>query len=194
MGKLARQFKVPDSLANLYEFANSLDLRTFTHKGVPHANSDDLRDAKSLASWMMERGLIESGTAVPASAFTAAIRLRSNIRELIGCDPARRKGSDVSRALNESLQHFALIAQANGKGEMQLQSLRSDALGGLASIVAELYDASREGCLDRLKMCAAEECRRVFFDKSKPGSRRWCMSTLCGNRMKTRAYRERHKS
>jgi CGNR zinc finger len=31
-------------------------------------------------------------------------------------------------------------------------------------------------------MCAAEEYRRVFFDRSKPATRRWCMSTLCGNR------------
>jgi predicted RNA-binding Zn ribbon-like protein len=42
-------------------------------------------------------------------------------------------------------------------------------------------------------MCAAEECRRVFFDGSKPATRRWCISTLCGNRAKTRTYRERHR-
>ena len=47
---------------------------------------------------------------------------------------------------------------------------------------------------DRLKMCAAEECRQVFFDRSKPETRRWCMSTLCGNRIKTLAYRERRRS
>ncbi|WP_354138189.1 CGNR zinc finger domain-containing protein [Bradyrhizobium sp. LB11.1] len=42
-------------------------------------------------------------------------------------------------------------------------------------------------------MCASEECRRMFFDRSKPATRRWCMSTLFGNRMKTRAYRERQR-
>jgi predicted RNA-binding Zn ribbon-like protein len=60
--------------------------------------------------------------------------------------------------------------------------------------VAELYDGSVRGTLDRLKMCAAEECRRVFFDRSKPATRRWCMSTLCGNRIKTRNYRERQRA
>jgi predicted RNA-binding Zn ribbon-like protein len=49
------------------------------------------------------------------------------------------------------------------------------------------------GELDRLKTCGAEECKRVFFDRSKPGTRRWCVSTLCGNRIKTRAYRERRQ-
>jgi predicted RNA-binding Zn ribbon-like protein len=61
-------------------------------------------------------------------------------------------------------------------------------------VVAELYDGATQGTLDRLKMCAAEECRRVFYDRSKPATRRWCMSTLCGNRIKTRTYRARHRS
>ena len=76
---------------------------------------------------------------------------------------------------------------------MTLGASRRDALAGLSVVVAELYDGSIKGTLDRLKMCAAEECRRVFFDRSKPATRRWCMSTLCGNRIKTRTYRERHR-
>ena len=35
--------------------------------------------------------------------------------------------------------------------------------------------------------------KKLIFDRSKPATRRWCMSTLCGNRMKTRTYRERHR-
>jgi predicted RNA-binding Zn ribbon-like protein len=76
---------------------------------------------------------------------------------------------------------------------MLLRSARDDALAGLSVVVAEMYDGSVRGTLDRLKMCAAEECRRVFFDRSKPATRRWCMSTLCGNRTKTRTYRERQR-
>ena len=63
---------------------------------------------------------------------------------------------------------------------MMLRAARGDALAGLSTVVAELYDGSVRGTLDRLKMCAAQECRRVFFDRSKPATRRWCMSTLCG--------------
>jgi hypothetical protein len=42
--------------------------------------------------------------------------------------------------------------------------------------------ASMRGCdrrLDRLKMCASEECRWVFYDRSKPGTGRRCASALC---------------
>ena len=77
---------------------------------------------------------------------------------------------------------------------MVLKAAREDALAGLSSVIAELYDGSRNGTLDWLKMCASDECRRVFFDRSKPATRRWCMSSLCGNRMKTRSYRERQRN
>jgi len=194
VGQLARQFKVPDELANLYEFVNTLDLRCFTHNRVQHATGDELANAQGLACWMAERGFIKPGATISSSVFDIAIQLRSGLRALIGCDPAERpKNKSVLRVLNQTLRLFPVIAQANPKGEMRLQSVRADVLDGLYIIVAELYNASKDGSLDRLKMCSAEECQRVFFDRSKPASRRWCLSTLCGNRMKTRTYRERNK-
>jgi predicted RNA-binding Zn ribbon-like protein len=194
VGQLARQFKVPNELANLYEFANSLDLRRFTHNRMQHAAGDELANAQGLASWMAKRGFAKPGATTPSLLFDTAIQLRSDLRALIECDPAERsKNKAVLRSLNKSLRLFPVIAQANDQGEMRLQSVRNGVLGGLCTIVAELYNASKDGSLDRLKMCAAKECQRVFFDRSKPGSRRWCLSTLCGNRMKTRTYRERHK-
>lgn len=42
MSKQSRKFKVPDELANLYDFANTLDLRRFTHQGVQHRQNDTL--------------------------------------------------------------------------------------------------------------------------------------------------------
>ena len=33
----------------------------------------------------------------------------------------------------------------------------------------------------------------MFYDRSKPTTRRWCSSLLCGNRQKTRAYRARQR-
>jgi len=57
---------------------------------------------------------------------------------------------------------------------------------GFGRILAELQHAARAAKLDRLKICAAEECRWLFYDRSKPGTRRWCASTLCGNRKNSR--------
>jgi predicted RNA-binding Zn ribbon-like protein len=195
MSKESRKFEVPDELANLYDFANSLDVRHFTHHGVQHVQSDALTDPRKLAAWMSQRGLPAVGARITPAMFDAALQLRAGVRTFLACDPAeRRKSKDAIRPLNDALRAFPLVVEASNDGDVALGPARSDPMAGLSAIAAELYLGSVKRTLDRLKMCAAEECRRVFFDRSKPATRRWCMSTLCGNRMKTRTYRQRHRN
>jgi predicted RNA-binding Zn ribbon-like protein len=55
---------------------------------------------------------------------------------------------------------------------------------GLAVVLGgELYD--------RLGVCTAPRCDRVYVDTSRNGSKRFC-STSCQNRVKAAAFRERH--
>ena len=194
MSRESKKFGVPDELANLYDFANTLDVRHFTHHGVPHPQGDELIHARELAAWMSERGLSPVSPRVTPAMLATAIELRASVRDYLQCDPLERnRDKDAVRALNKTLKLFPLVVAAGADG-MVLRTAREDALAGLSPIVAELYDGSRNGTLDRLKMCASDECRRVFFDRSKPSTRRWCMSSLCGNRMKTRSYRERQRN
>lgn len=44
---------------------------------------------------------------------------------------------------------------------------------------------------DRVRECAAEDCRLLFVDASRPGRRQWCSMARCGNIAKTRSYRRR---
>ncbi|MBV8923612.1 CGNR zinc finger domain-containing protein [Bradyrhizobium sp.] len=193
MSKQSRQFQVPDALANLYDFANTLDLRHFTHHGVPHQRHDELAGAADLAAWMAQRKLLAAGAKVTPALFEIALGLRASLRDYLQHDPAERRNKGAARALNAAIAAFPLHAELGGEAGARLHAVRDDALAGLSVLAAELYDGARNGSLDRLKMCAAEECRRVFFDRSKPATRRWCMSILCGNRIKTRAYRERQR-
>jgi predicted RNA-binding Zn ribbon-like protein len=195
MSKESRKFQVPDHLANLYDFANTLDLRRFSHRGVQHVPGDELGSPRQLEAWMSARGLLEPGTKTTAAMLETALQLRSGIRAYLELEPVgRRSNKDVRRSLNKVTALFALRVEADEDGRLGLQPARDDTLAGLSKIVAELYDGAASGALDRLKTCASDECRRVFFDRSKPGSRRWCLSTLCGNRIKTRTYRERHRA
>jgi len=43
----------------------------------------------------------------------------------------------------------------------------------------------------RIRQCAAQDCQLLFVDISRPGQRRWCSMSRCGNIAKTRAYREK---
>jgi predicted RNA-binding Zn ribbon-like protein len=194
MSKESRKFQVPDQLANLYDFANSLDVRHFVHHGVQHPQSDELAGPRELGAWLGKRGLSDGGGKITAAMFETALQLRSDIRSFLGSDLAQRqRNARQNNLLNKALKQFPLTVETQGENGFALRTAREDALAGLSAIVAELYDGSIQGTLGRLKMCAAEECRRVFYDRSKPATRRWCMSTLCGNRVKTRAYRERHR-
>ena len=59
----------------------------------------------------------------------------------------------------------------------------------LARIVAVAFGAMLEGTWPRLKAC--RNCRWAFYDYSKNRAASWCSMQLCGNRLKTRAYRSR---
>ena len=52
-------------------------------------------------------------------------------------------------------------------------------------------DVIRTQQLERLRLCAADDCSNVHVDLSKNRSRRFC-STLCANRTNVAAYRTRH--
>ncbi len=54
---------------------------------------------------------------------------------------------------------------------------------GLASVLDSAY-------ADRLGVCSADACDRVFVDASRNGTRRFC-STACQNRVKAAAFRQR---
>jgi len=194
MSKASRRFRVPDALANLYDFANSLDLRHFVHHGVQHAQGDALEDAADLGDWLAGHGLNKAGKVPSAATFEAGLALRGAIRDYLERAPVeRRREASVRATLDKAIAPFPLRVTAAGKDGLKLAAVEASAATGLSAIVAELYNASANGTLDRLKMCASDECKRVFFDRSRPGTRRWCQSTLCGNRQKTRTYRERLK-
>jgi predicted RNA-binding Zn ribbon-like protein len=67
--------------------------------------------------------------------------------------------------------------------------------GGIDSLCGRLVSiavgAMLDGSWGRLKAC--RNCRWAFFDESKNRSARWCSMQLCGNRLKTRAYRRRKR-
>ena len=52
-------------------------------------------------------------------------------------------------------------------------------------------DVIRTQQLERLRLCAADDCNSVHVDLSKNRSRRFC-STSCANRTNVAAYRTRH--
>ncbi len=64
------------------------------------------------------------------------------------------------------------------------------AQGWVAGMAAALAAVLGSAALDRLGVCRADACDRVYADTSRNGTRRFC-STTCQNRMKAAAFRAR---
>jgi predicted RNA-binding Zn ribbon-like protein len=184
--RLSERYAVPEDLALLYEFLNSLDLRQYVERGTAHEVRDELSGAESFSAWMRTRSLREARRPAKDD-HRRALDLRAALRSFVEIAPDRRRGS--SEDLWKVTADFPLVVSLSGGAGPVLQPLAgSSALG---HVLAEFHGLARSGRLDRLKMCASEECKWIFFDRSKPGNRRWCSSALCGNRHKTRSYRQR---
>lgn len=185
---------IPDDVALLYEFTNSLDVRRFVQDGAPHEAGDRFADPGALAAWMGGHGLLERGVRLSRNDHREALALRDAMRGFLRPAPAdRRHGPDAAR-LNAAAARFPVLVEVSAGAGVRLRPQQSGALGGLGSILAAFHHAAESGALDRLKVCASDECRWVFYDHSKPATRRWCSSTVCGNREKTRAYRTRQRT
>ncbi|HEU4671835.1 MAG TPA: CGNR zinc finger domain-containing protein [Candidatus Limnocylindrales bacterium] len=65
--------------------------------------------------------------------------------------------------------------------------------GALARLADPLVGLVAEGDIGRLRICANDRCRWVFYDTSRTGRRRWCDMATCGNRAKAARHRARTK-
>jgi predicted RNA-binding Zn ribbon-like protein len=59
----------------------------------------------------------------------------------------------------------------------------------LGTIAWAAIDLFRSDQLPRLKQCPACDCRWLFLDTTRNGSRRWCDMATCGNRNKAMRFR-----
>jgi predicted RNA-binding Zn ribbon-like protein len=190
--RLAKKYAVPEELALLYEFLNSTDLRTYVEKGVQHAPSDKFATLAHFEIWMRERGLLKKGGQASGADHRQALELRNALRAFLQLPPASRATSrQRAECLNRASDPYPLVVRVAQGGAVRLQP--APGANGLGQVLAELFRLAGNGSLDRLKICGSDECHWVFFDRTKPGNRRWCSSLLCGNRQKTRDYRKRSK-
>ncbi|NMM44260.1 4-hydroxybenzoyl-CoA reductase [Rhodospirillaceae bacterium KN72] len=59
------------------------------------------------------------------------------------------------------------------------------ALGEIARDAVDLLAGPE---LEKMKRCASDDCSVLFVDRSRPGKRRWCSMSRCGNQSKKRKY------
>jgi predicted RNA-binding Zn ribbon-like protein len=129
----------------------------------------------------------------------------AELADFLGCDEAE---ADVERA-HELREALRMLLRANNGAPLDAGALGAvnrvaaglrlslddggrvvfGAEDPLARVVAVAFGAMLEGTWPRLKAC--RNCKWAFYDYSKNRAASWCSMQLCGNRLKTRAYRSR---
>jgi len=182
---------VPAELALAYDFANTLDERTFGG----YEPFDALTRPTDLGRWLAHRGLVGRGAKVSTEDLALAHALRRHLRAAarVHLDPDRRPAGDsFTRNFDAVAARLPLVATLDATGGLSLRPAGGALVAtALARILAGAVVAEGRGTWARLKMCLAPDCRWVFYDHCKPRTGRWCSTTGCGNRMKTKAYRAR---
>lgn len=182
--RLSDHYAVPHGAALLYDFVNTLDERNYVADGTRLEGSDALETPASAADWFKRHGMVGP---IDAANWQAAIALRHALRSYLMLSPPDRVAAASALDAAASIYPLTVATDAAG-GVILVPQAGAHTLG---AVLVQLHALASAGQLDRLKACADPDCRWIFLDRSKPGSRRWCSSTGCGNRQKTRTYRAR---
>jgi predicted RNA-binding Zn ribbon-like protein len=162
----------PGSLAVVQEFCNTTWLRT---------GEETFTDPAALASWLAARRLSDRGRSrVSDRDLALALDVRSALREAIVGRPASFDGLSVQPHVGPDSRPGWLPMGAGVPA-------------ALCRIVIAAWDAERDSRWQRLKLCAAADCRWAFYDPSRNHSATWCNMSVCGARAKSRTYYQRHR-
>ena len=180
------------------QFLNTLDERTFSRHGQQHVPVDHLTSPAALGAWLQAHGLLATAEVLGPAELDAARSLRAGLRAALepgtsaGADPGPDADLDVraggARVL-PALAAFPLHLAPDASGRLHLAA--DSGVAGLDAVLEAVTVGVAAGRWGRLKLCAAPDCRWAFFDTSRSGGGRWCSMQICGNRHKTRTYRQR---
>ena len=169
-----------------------LDLvRRFVNTRNRMRGYDLLESPREAAEWLTEEGY------APGIVSNAESRRLHELREgLRGVLASHTLGtSEESRRAAAELEGLCETARLrpgfDPEGEPRLEAASGGVYGFIEDLLAAAVWARHTGRWDRLKACANEECRWVFYDHSKNRSGNWCVMEICGSRAKMRAYRKR---
>lgn len=149
-------------------------------------DTDLVVDARSLAYWL---GILLERQVVAGPGLEDFRELR---KAMFRCGQKHLSGSHFARHDVEVLNRLA-----TGPCVPTTMSTSGTPVLPIVKVDQALAHIAREGIAlltgphrARIRECAAEDCRLLFVDTSRPGHRRWCSMARCGNISKTRHYRQ----
>jgi predicted RNA-binding Zn ribbon-like protein len=163
-------------------------LAGFINTGDPEGR-DEIDTPEALRGWLRDHGL-PSGAASPGD-----VRRAHAVREALRALLVAHNGGDLSpdavETCNAAARRAPLHVVLGEDGAARLEPLAKGVDAALGRLLAIVERAQAEGTWERMKACAADDCRWAYYDRSRNRSRHWCDMASCGNRAKARTYRSR---
>jgi predicted RNA-binding Zn ribbon-like protein len=150
---------------------------------------DALADPASLDAFVQQWGWTGSRRG-DAAELNAVRKLRPRLRQLWELDEDGVVDL-VNRMLREAAALPQLVAHDDWGYHLHATPPQAPLADRMAVEAAMAFvDVVRQGELDRLAICGADDCDDVLVDLTKNRSRRYC-STSCSNRVNVAAFRAR---
>jgi predicted RNA-binding Zn ribbon-like protein len=182
-----RREPAPGTLRLLQQFINSYNIER-EHIGL---RTEEFASPADLRRWLVRHALLPRNARVRAFEVRRALEVREALRRLLLAHNGSPMDSTAVRVLNHLAEDARLVVRLRRDGQMRLELGAPGLTGALGRLLAAAFIAQIEGTWSRLKAC--RRCQWAFYDHSKNRSGRWCVMSICGNRMKARAYRSRHR-
>ena len=176
---------VPDELALVTDLLNTKEADD---------DIEELAEPADLARWFAARGLLDEGEAVTQAELERTIELREALRSYVRDHHGSGVAPRALRTINANAEMLPYRLTFGEDGAVSFVPAASGVDAALAEVLAGIPIALSTGSWNRLKVCADDACQWAFYDGSKNRSKRWCSMRSCGNKNKTRAYRERKKT
>lgn len=185
------------TLDQAIEFVNTTGLS----KGRPF---EELATSGLAVHWLTHMGVLDQrDAALEIARFAASAedaqaalerlrRTRAGMREVIDAiDAGRAPALDALADLNATLGIGEVTQLVMAGGSLRVvRRCQADPFDeAIAALARALADAIGDGRQARLRICGNDRCRWAFYDRSRPGTRRWCEMSSCGNRMKAARHR-----
>ncbi|MEV0702011.1 CGNR zinc finger domain-containing protein [Saccharopolyspora sp. NPDC050389] len=167
----------PGELAAVEAFGNSA---RFLH------DEDAFADVAGTRAWLRAHDWRDAADELDEPARRELVQAREAIRgHLAGTGSAEL--NDYARRLLQPPQWRdgqVVIPTAHGSAVEML----------IGRLIATLVIDGLAGKPGRLKVCRADDCRWLYYDRSPGNNSIWCSMDICGARHKMRAYRTRRKA
>lgn len=149
-----------------------------------------LNDPEDLGRWCVEIGLFDRPPAVDELRLSKALALREAIQRA-GEAIARKEIPEQNDILLINVAASVDVVPQLAQDGKTMHWVATSVEGAFSYVARDAVDLYSSRLRDRIRICENPECAGLFVDESRPGKRRWCSMTTCGDQAKKARIRYR---